>query len=31
MDRNPFKNLENGYKMIHLYDFLLDDDILYKI
>ena len=28
MDNSPFTHLENGYRMIHLYDFLLQDDIL---
>lgn len=31
MDNNPFVNLENGYRKLHLFDFLLDDDILTKI
>lgn len=28
MDRNPLTNLENGYQMINLFDFLLDDTIM---
>lgn len=28
MDRNPLGNLGNGYKMLHLFDFLLNDDSL---
>ena len=28
MDRNPLSNLENGYQMIHLFDFLLNDQAL---
>jgi len=28
MDKNPLINLEKGYKMLNLYDFLLDDDSL---
>ncbi len=31
MDKNPLKHLENGYKMIHIFDFLLDENILRKI
>ncbi len=30
MDSNPLLRLENGYKMINLYDFLLDEDSLLK-
>ena len=28
MDRNPLSNLENGYQMMHLFDFLLNDQAL---
>ena len=28
MDRNPLTNLENGYRMLHLFDFLLNDRAL---
>ena len=28
MDRNPLSNLENGYQMMHLFDFLLNDRAL---
>ena len=28
LDRNPLSNLENGYQMIHLFDFLLNDQAL---
>ena len=28
LDRNPLSNLENGYQMIHLLDFLLNDQAL---
>lgn len=28
MDNNPLVNLENGYKMLNLYDFLLNENIL---
>lgn len=31
MDSNPLLRLENGYKMIHIYDFLLDEDSLTKV
>ena len=31
MDRNPLKNLENGYRMLHLFDFLLDEHALETI
>lgn len=31
MDRNPLTNLEKGYKMINLYDFLLNEDSLKTI
>lgn len=31
MDSNPLLRLENGYKMINIFDFLSDDDILRKI
>jgi len=31
MDNNPLINLEKGYKMLNLYNFLLDDDSLKKI
>ncbi len=28
MDRNPLSNLENGYQMLHLFDFLLNEQAL---
>ena len=28
MDRNPLLNLENGYQMMHLFDFLLNERAL---
>ena len=28
MDRNPLSNLENGYQMMHLFDFLLNERAL---
>ena len=28
MDRNPLSNLENGYQMMHLFDFLLNEQAL---
>ena len=28
MDKNPFNNLEKGYKMLNLFDFLLNEDSL---
>ena len=28
MDRNPLLNLGNGYQMMHLFDFLLNDKAL---
>ena len=28
MDRNPLTNLDNGYQMMHLFDFLLNDQAL---
>ncbi len=28
MDRNPLLNLDNGYRMMHLFDFLLNDQAL---
>jgi len=31
MDKNPLVNLDKGYKMINLYDFLLDEDSLVMI
>ena len=31
MDRNPLTNLENGYQMIHLFDFLLNENALEEI
>ena len=31
MDRNPLSNLENGYQMMHLFDFLLNDQALETI
>ena len=31
MDNNPLINLENGYRKLHLFDFLLDEDILEKV
>lgn len=31
MDNNPLLRLENGYKMIHIYDFLLNENILKEI
>ena len=31
MDNNPLIRLENGYKMIHIFDFLLNENILKEI
>ena len=31
MDQNPLTNLGNGYRMIHLFDFLLNDDALERL
>ena len=31
MDRNPLHNLEHGYQMLHLFDFLLNDKALEDI
>ena len=31
MDNNPFIRLEKGYKMIHIFDFLLNENILKEI
>ena len=28
MDRNPLSNLENGYQMMHLFEFLLNEKAL---
>lgn len=28
MDRDPLSKLENGYQMMHLFDFLLNDQAL---
>ena len=30
MDRNPLSNLENGYRMMYLLDFLLNENALEK-
>lgn len=31
MDNNPLNNLENGYKMLNIYDFLLNENSLESI
>ena len=31
MDNNPLIRLDDGYKMIHIYDFLLNENILKEI
>ena len=31
MDNNPLIRLEDGYKMIHIFDFLLNENILKEI
>lgn len=31
MDNNPFKNLEKGYRKLHVFDFLLNDNILLEV
>ncbi len=31
MDRNPLSNLENGYQMLHLFDFLLNEKALENV
>lgn len=31
MDKNPLSNLENGYKMLNLYDFLLNENSLKNV
>ena len=31
MDNNPLIRLEDGYKMIHIFDFLLNEDILKEV
>lgn len=31
MDNNPLSRLENGYKMLNIFDFLLNEDSLTKI
>ena len=31
MDNNPLIRLEDGYKTIHIFDFLLNKDILKEI
>ena len=31
MDNNPLIRLEKGYKMIHIFDFLLNENILKEI
>ena len=31
MDDDPFVNLENGYKKVNVFDFLLNDNILEEI